>query len=473
MLTRTIFPVLSIFFAILSVSHGLIKGLTRSGPSLTKLALSGAFNPVICGAAGGTAETIACNVLDLAKHNQIDEVTLILDQAPFSPKLLSHRGSEGIKLNVFFGELERGKVQKLGLSGNVEATSVNFQQILDKRVIVAVDDLGDAAIRQEVIDKKSPRKNQALEVLQQLSRVAPSSVSSVVCGISLETEKEQSETGIGKLISGNKGISMLRKWSESSNVPFSSIRYGELVGAVPGLEPIPFLSLPLAEPELDPSYELLSVVCSSKQDIRVSTKEKCTRDNLANVLTRLFLKQRVALQQRQGVPLAADNSLIISIPGNSPTEREWDSIFQRLLVGNAADGVNNVVLTMEFGKILKPQSIINYLVENWFGQALLETSTATIAVGARPVRIVRKTFDKDLNGVSIVWEALDTTTLQVKSVGSLDIILDVRSDPPALKVIRNAKAILPSESPLLDKLQEGINGNAYKKQFCEPLSVST
>ena len=131
-------------------------------------------------------------------------------------------------------------------------------------------------------------------------------------------------------------------------------------------------------------------------------------------------------------------------------------------------------------------------------QALIEANAATILSGARPVR-ARKLPSPDPNRVDIhiAWEDLqpDLSVIfntvvvvvvapqlrsrhstycqhffpeQVKPVGTVEI--SVSSEPPRLRVRRlTAGGELPGEEQLLDRLEEGIYKNAFKKQFCAPL----
>ena len=136
-------------------------------------------------------------------------------------------------------------------------------------------------------------------------------------------------------------------------------------------------------------------------------------------------------------------------------------------------------------------------------QALIEANAATILSGARPVR-ARKLPSPDPNRVDIhiAWEDLqpDLSVIfnlvvvvvvvvvvvapqlrsrhstycqhyspeQVKPVGTVEI--SVSSEPPRLQVRRlTAGGELPGEEQLLDRLEEGIYKNAFKKQFCAPL----
>lgn len=71
--------------------------------------------------------------------------------------------------------------------------------------------------------------------------------------------------------------------------------------------------------------------------------------------------------------------------------------------------------------------------------------------------------------VQIVWEDLQPD-FSVKSTVGVEIRL-LGGAQPAVSVVRISTSSLPGESQLVDKLLEGINKVAYKKQFCTPAAV--
>ena len=61
-------------------------------------------------------------------------------------------------------------------------------------------------------------------------------------------------------------------------------------GGVPGAEPLPFMGLPLLEPELHPSYVLRSVVLTSATSNQYAATEVCTRGALGEAVGKETLK---------------------------------------------------------------------------------------------------------------------------------------------------------------------------------------
>lgn len=429
----------------------------------SRYALHATPNAVIVGAAGGAAETTAINIVELseASSTSVGEITVVLDQKPFSPKLLSKLSDNKLPhLKVYFGEPDRGELQQLQSNGLSKAVSVDWNRVLGSSIVVGLDDGGDDVVRNEAVDPRQ-RKNEGKEIVTKLCKVLPNSVASVICAVNVESEK-------GGGLFGPKGALTLQKWADSNKVANIAVKYGELVGAVPGLEPLPFVGMPLAEPEMHPSYKLQSLVCSTTLNNRFAATEMLTRDALAATMARLVLLQSTSISNGKALSRAVEEVLLVSIPGPQLTEKDFTSLFQKMLVAHGSTGSSqSELLRVEFGQVLKPQALVSYLIDTWFPTALIDANAATISQGARPVRASRLS---DGTTIRIVWEDLQAD-LTVKGAGSIDLILDVKGSPPSLVVQRNAATILPGEIQLVDKLQEAINTSIYKKQFCTPLEA--
>jgi hypothetical protein len=149
--------------------------------------------------------------------------------------------------------------------------------------------------------------------------------------------------------------------------------------------------------------------------------------------------------------------LIISIPGNAPSDKDWDQLFARFNTNS-----NSEILKLDFKELIKPALFVSWLTDTWFPQALIDADTATILTGARPVRIVKSSE----TSVKIFWESLQPD-LTVKVPGALEIRL--LTSPPSLSVVRQASGELPGEILLVDRLIEGINKFIYKKNIAVPM----
>ena len=127
--------------------------------------------------------------------------------------------------------------------------------------------------------------------------------------------------GLFGFMGGGRGSEPFRTWCTANNKPFSLFRYGTLtgksinkilswymkyfsefsllltfsliiifyffkfvLGGVPGAEPLPFMGLPLLEPELHPSYVLRSVVLTSSTSNQYAASEVCTRKALGEAV---------------------------------------------------------------------------------------------------------------------------------------------------------------------------------------------
>jgi hypothetical protein len=170
--------------------------------------------------------------------------------------------------------------------------------------------------------------------------------------------------------------------------------------------------------------------------------------------------------------LESEDVVVASIVGPSPGEKDWASLFQRVL--NAANP-DAEVLRLEFGDVLKKQAFLKWIANTWFPQAIIEADAATILSGARPTRAVLKA---DADMIRLEWEDMDLQTLSPKKVGALEVQL-ITGESASLVVRRklqqgsDTRGGLPGEALLMDKLVEGVNKVAYKKSFCTPVGDST
>jgi hypothetical protein len=156
------------------------------------------------------------------------------------------------------------------------------------------------------------------------------------------------------------------------------------------------------------------------------------------------------------------NSLVVSTAGSKPTTQQWDRLFSRLVAGS-----NTELIRIDFAEVSKPQQLVNWLVDVWFPQALIDADAATILTGARPVRALKGSLTEAGGSVTIVWEDIQPD-LSVKSLKGLEIKLEL-GPTPGFSVLRLQPKALPGETALVDRLLEGVSKNVYKKQFCTQL----
>ena len=381
-------------------------------------------NIVIIGSAGGVAETLAIKLIDSS-----EKINLILDRQPISPLLQSTKNN----INIYFGE-DTNNIRSISGVSNIPDV---LRKYSNNKVIIINDD-GNEIIRNEKRDRNYNNKNNVYfeNVLKILN---PSIISSIIC--LSEIEKDNSVNLFGK-----KGLlSSYKEWCGKNSIKFSSLQYGKLIGGISGVKLLPFLGLPALEPELDPSYVLNSIVLTSPNANQYGNIEVCTRHSLAETCYRL-------LNNNQFI-----EGLVVSIPGNIPSEKDWDQLFARFNTNS-----NSEILKLDFKEMTKPALFLSWLIDTWFPQALIDADTATILTGARPVRIVKSSD----NSVKIFWESLQPD-LSVIVTGALEIRL--LSSPPSLSVIRQSSGELPGEILLVDRLVEGINKFIYKKNIAIPM----
>lgn len=395
---------------------------------------------VVVGAAGGVAESIVAKLLSRGNR----PVKAIFDELPVSPPLLAAIEEKNNALQVFCGDFERGLTSPTAGTISKEAILDAAGRLMGDSVLVVADDFGEAELRAK-IGRANSEEEAATKMMSQLVKVLPNNIKAVIACNRVVNEKK----GIESLFTSKAASEELKKWCDDNNKPMSVFRYGKFIGGIPGAEPLPFIGLPLMEPELDPSYVLQSVLFADPTANQFASTEVCSRDSMAEAVVRLCSG---ASSLNAGL-----DTLVVSIVGKTPTDTDWAKLFSRLTPTSNAE-----LLRIDFAEILKPKPLVNWIVDSWFPQALIEADAAIVTKGARPVR-ASKTSDSTID---ISWEKL-MPDLTVKQAGKLQIRLTL-GEKPNLSVVRLTDGTLAGESQLIDKLIEGINSNAYKKQFCTP-----
>eukprot|EP01031_Cornospumella_fuschlensis_P029878 gene29878-36074_t len=393
-------------------------------PRLGRTALHASKDPVVVvGAAGGAAEVLAVK-LALSRP-----VTLYTDQTPFSPRIATET------LNIKVITSDAGDSDQL--KGVLQGTSA----------VVALEDAGDPTLRGE--EGQRDIKNSALELMQQLSKVLPGSpnVGPVVLGLSAALE-QQKASPLSFL--GGRGATAIKTWCKQANHPLSALQFGKLTGGVPDREPLPFVSLPLQDPTLHPSYKLTSALLTAAQGNSRAAEQPCTRAALADAIANLLAQTGEQL---------AEDALLVSVEGPALTPENWTKLFQRLRV---SDQGAIELLAVDF-KALNAAGLLNYLRDDWFPKALVTSEAATSLTGARATRC----RNVGTSALSIAWEDL-RRDLTVVSVGQL--LIEVQGTTGAeggrLVVRRQAPSLLPGEGRIIDQLVETLQGPAAKKNLC-------
>ena len=394
----------------------------------------------VVGLSGGVAETVACKLVESGATN----VVAVLDRKPCSPVLLE--AARAKKLQVVSGELSKPDELFFDV---VDERGKKLSELLQGRTLVAVNDEGDGELRGlGGGGRRGDGGSESGAAMEALLKALQPSLKAVLLATGVETDKKGVSL-FGKVVGGS-GSDAFRTWCQANNKPFSLLRYGTLTGGVPGAEPLPFVGLPLQEPELHPSYTLRAVVLTGADSNQYAASEVCTRGALGEAAARAVARRLDALE-----------ALVRSIAGAPPSEREWDQLFTRM-----ASSSNVELLRIDFGAIIKPQALTNWLADVWFPLALIEADAATILRGARPVRAVKV---EGTGAVQIKWEDIQPD-LSVKAAGGLEIRLE-QGDTPALSVVRLSQGALPGEMQLMDRLVEGVNKNVYKRQLCSPVDA--
>lgn len=293
-------------------------------------------NVAIVGVAGGAAETIAVRFSEEGFN-----VHAILDRKPFSPAL--NKAAADGKVETYVIDNIQSLESVIGKNGRQLGTS---NILSDKSVVIIGGDDGDTMFRGA---RSRDQVSESNVLLDRLFKVIPPSVKGVVCTSSAVSDPITPQ-GLGNFL-GPKGSSAWKKWCTDNSKPFSLVRFGSLTGGVSGAEPIPFVGMPLLEPELHPSYVLRSVVLADPASNKYAATEVCTRDSLAEGVVQL-VKRSLSLE-----------ALMVSIAGRPPASSEWDKLFARFSTSRNAE-----LLRVSMGAILKPQPFANWIVEQWFPQ---------------------------------------------------------------------------------------------------------
>eukprot|EP01041_Mallomonas_annulata_P011586 gene11586-24248_t len=415
-----------IFMFLLQSAIG-FRTMTVDSKSRTYRTIMQMQKVAVIGVSGGVAEVISLKL----KERGI-ETTTILDSRPCSPILSQSISKNEIKF--YYGDIDKG------LSSLTSQSTSQIKDILNEKLVIIVGDEGDEALR-VTLPLSEDERRQARQMFGKVIKSLPPTVKGVISALSTLSEDMG---GLAKLM-GDKGSTDLQQWCEQNNKPFSNLKFGKLIGGVPGREPLPFFGLPLLEPELHPSYILRSAVLSVAFN-KYAQNEICTRETLGEVLSRLVDKDLNIQAQ------------VISIAGKPPLDKEWDQIFARVVSKSDVE-----LLRIDFGAMLKMGPFTNWIVDSWFPQALIDADAATVLTGARPVRVV-KTAKEGV--IRVMWEDVQPD-LTIKPAGEHEIRL-IGGDSPALSVVRMTKGALPGEIQLMERLVEAVNKNAYKKQFCTP-----
>lgn len=432
------------------ITHSFQMGIQKSKFTHRTILMSSSSNNqiVIIGSAGSVAETIASKFIESGAT-----VSAVLNRSPLSPVLQS----QATRMALFIGDLDKKTASRVSTS-----QSVSLPELLEGKDIIIVDDDGDETLPGVV--KAQDGNGEGEKVMNKALNLLSKNIKSVTCASKVNVDEGNK---IGMLFK-SKSASAYRSWCEQNSVPFSAFQYGQLTGGIIGCEPTPFLGMPLLEPEVHPSYALRAVVMSDPKLNKYAASELCTRDSLSEAIVKSLDPEVAGSKQKQATSIEA---LVVSIVGKPVSLAGWKQLFGRVQNAN-----NLEVLRVPFQQVLKPQLLLNWISDSWFPQALIEADAATILSGARPVKAVNSARKAAVGSppgtIKILWEDLKPDLTAV-SVGALEICLELEEGKPsALVVKRMADTALPGEVQLMDRLQEGINKNVYKKQFCTPLDVN-
>jgi hypothetical protein len=140
-----------------------------------------ASNTVVVGVAGGVAESVACRLLE---SSGVGSISAVFDKKPFSPILIEAAKSK--KLQIFSADFDKDQLLDI-----TDEKIRSFSEILDGKMVVAVNDEGDDLLRG---GKEKNNKGESAIMLTRLLKALPSSVQGMVCATSAESDKSSGGT---------------------------------------------------------------------------------------------------------------------------------------------------------------------------------------------------------------------------------------------------------------------------------------
>lgn len=164
---------------IVSISSFIIKTPATIRHSSTKVCMVNQ-DVVVVGVAGGVAESVACKLLETDGDGSISAV---FDRRPFSPILLAAAKTK--KLQILSADFDKDQLLDI-----TDERIKSFVEVLNGKVVIAVNDEGDEALRGD----QENSKGEAGQILTRLLKSLPPSVKSIVCATSAESDKTNSGT---------------------------------------------------------------------------------------------------------------------------------------------------------------------------------------------------------------------------------------------------------------------------------------
>ena len=258
----------------------------------------------VIGASGGIAESVYSKLID-----QGLAANVILTSKPYSPSLID-------KNSIYIGNFEKNTVSK-------GSQIMSIDKLLEGSVVIVSDDSGDERLVGKI---EKDGTNEAEKAINKVISILPKNVKSVICA-----HKASDGSNKFNLFRSNPSAAY-KTWCQQNNIPFLSLQYGQLIGGIVGCEPTPFLSMPLAEPEIDPSFVLRSTVLNDVKDNKFASIELCTRESLSQAIVQALSQNILSTTSAStSSPAAAVvEALVISIVGSPLGPAEWKQVFNRI-----------------------------------------------------------------------------------------------------------------------------------------------
>lgn len=449
-------------------------------------------NLIILGIAGGVAENLLQEYISgtFPANYQYSNVIFFMNRLPFSTSLLDKlpslslakqkitivtldpsnpaAGIDGLKVISNDPQSRQGLSQIPFFSGSSEGKQEN--------IIVSIDDINEYErlkfIREQQASSGNDRdaNNQPRAppaTFTQTDREYLNRVSALVSN-SLKSSpnhyfilQQRGESAVENTSPLTRLSTVTKSLLDQQRIAYSILQYNELVGGIPDFKPLPFSSLPQAEPELELSSKLQSLVVSPyntkpsraaiiqkkaasatsssaalspnslDEDVSVIPPDVCVRGGIVKFLSQYLDKEFLPITLNNDGSTTSPSPLkasITSIEGNPLTTKDYSRLFQRLRSFTArapSDGNKAEVLSFDFKQILRLPQFMAWLEDTWYFNALLEVKASTIGIGPRPtrLRIVNNST------MQLDWVDISPKDLEIYTIGALtfDFILNNKS----------------------------------------------
>jgi hypothetical protein len=236
------------------------------------------------------------------------------------------------------------------------------------------------------------------------------------------------------------------------------------------LDSTPFVGGPRRDPILRDEFLYRSVLLSKTRRVKKDAALRTSRLSLAQAVVKLIESPKDIVGS-----LPKDITLSSLRGPTLPSDKEWETILQRLSASDrttAAEGV--VVFETDFASVPSVKKLADWINLKWAPAVLGSYDIAGIRVGSRPVYSTRvESSEEGTEEVDIFWQELINFEETV-TVGKMKIKISnegIRASKKVLDAERlDASRPFPGEAILVRKLADAA-GQAIDKKLAVKVSL--